>query len=192
MAKMMGGWHEIEGGGQPSVMIKALTGCPNNLIKLYTKEAHGGWVCMQVGDYCNGRSFAMAKNLADRGNSAEGFFNTCMEEAAAGALICCGTDTEDEHILNGLQDRHGYSLLRVAKNVAGSGLDLVQLRNPHGDGEWMGKWSDKSDTWDAYPDVKEALSPDVSDDGLFWMERADFLAVFDAVDMCLIHLRPPQ
>ena len=33
------------------------------------------------------------------------------------------------------------------KDKTGRMVRLVKLRNPHGMGEWNGKWSDKSDAW---------------------------------------------
>ena len=33
---------------------------------------------------------------------------------------------------------HAYSLLEVADDVCGTGIDLVQLRNPWSGGEWKG------------------------------------------------------
>ena len=35
----------------------------------------------------------------------------------------------------------------TVKDKKGKKCVLVKLRNPHGSGEWNGKWSDKSDEW---------------------------------------------
>lgn len=62
-----------------------------------------------------------------------------------GALLGCGTPSHPEgdnaRSTKGIVLQHAYSLLR-AEEV--DGLKLVQVRNPHGQGEWTGDWSDKS------------------------------------------------
>ena len=47
-----------------------------------------------------------------------------------------------------------YSLLQ-AKEV--EGMRFVQLRNPWGNDEWGGPWSDRSDEWKANPKIQEGL-----------------------------------
>jgi hypothetical protein len=45
---------------------------------------------------------------------------------------------------------------------------LIQLRNPWGETEWKGDWSDQSEKWT--PEAKSALNYNVlSEDGIFWM-----------------------
>jgi calpain-15 len=53
------------------------------------------------------------------------------------------------------------------------GKKLMQLRNPHGHGEWTGEWSDKSSLWTKR--MRNLLNYyDNADDGVFWMELSDF------------------
>ena len=86
---------------------------------------------------------------------------------------------------DGLVYGHAYSLLDVVDNVAGTGIDLVQLRNPWGSGEWTGDWSDNSPKWRQYPQVKAALHEVARDDGIFWMEKKDFCDRYDSIFVCL-------
>jgi len=109
---------------------------------------------MEVGDSGNGQSFGMTFSRFDVVHSADSFFDICMSQAVQGAIICCGTERAEQ---GGILRQHGYSMIRAIKNVAASGLDMIQLRNAHGEGEWNGKWSDKSDAWGAYPAVYTAL-----------------------------------
>lgn len=51
-------------------------------------------------------------------------------------------------------------------------VDLVQLRNPWGNFEWKGRWSDKSDCWNKK--LKKELNFEAKDDGIFWMDFDDF------------------
>ena len=86
---------------------------------------------------------------------------------------------------DGLVYGHAYSLLEISDNVAGTGIDLVQLRNPWGSGEWTGDWSDNSVKWQQYPQVKAALHEVAKEDGMFWMEKTDFFGRFDSIFVCL-------
>ena len=50
---------------------------------------------------------------------------------------------------NGLYGGHAYSLLKIemVKTNDGKIVQLLQIRNPHGQGEWSGDWSDQSNEW---------------------------------------------
>ena len=49
----------------------------------------------------------------------------------------------------GIVDGHGYALLKTAtvQDKYGKDVQLCQLKNPWGHGEWEGDWSDDSDCW---------------------------------------------
>jgi hypothetical protein len=48
----------------------------------------------------------------------------------------------------GLITMHAYSLISAAEVVKdGKKVQLVKLRNPWGDHEWNGDWSDNSKLW---------------------------------------------
>ena len=67
----------------------------------------------------------------------------------------------------GVVPGHAYSVIRVVSNVAGSGFDLLQLRNTWAGTEWNGDWSDESNMWTRYPAVKRELKPVKIDNGTF-------------------------
>merc|ERR1712070_1364974 len=88
-------------------------------------------------------------------------------------IMCACSDSnageDDTHkSAGGVVHCHAYSVIRVEDDVAGSGFDLLQLRNPWGRTEWNGDWSDHSDKWDDNPEVRDALQPEAGDDGTFW------------------------
>jgi hypothetical protein len=85
----------------------------------------------------------------------------------------------------GLVQEHEYTLLSAVDNVAGSGYDLILMRNPWGKGEWKGPWGDKSDMWEKHPEVKAALKPEFKDDGKFWISKEDFANNFESISVCL-------
>lgn len=73
---------------------------------------------------------------------------------------------------------HAYTLLAVAQvaDSAGNRFNLVKLRNPWGKGEWTGDWGDKSPLWN--DELKHQLHFVDQDDGVFWMDFADFQRIF--------------
>lgn len=111
------------------------------------------------------------------------FLDMLADWDAQDFLMCAGShqgsdsDTDDSGVVQG----HAYTLLQVKKDVAGSGIDLLQLRNPWGRGEWEGDWSDHSDLWEEHPEIAEECGFQVAEDGLFWISYDDFVARYSAV-----------
>lgn len=131
----------------------------------------------------------------------------------------CGTSQSQE----GIVGMHAYSILDVREvknvgaeffydkiaqgtlgNVSGfTELDgtvrLLRIRNPHGQGEWKGEFSDKSDVWQKLlahkngagrcVDLTKPMSPELqrtmANDGTFWIGYDDFLMGFSNVDVVL-------
>ncbi|XP_052542655.1 calpain-8 isoform X3 [Tympanuchus pallidicinctus] len=61
---------------------------------------------------------------------------------------------------------------------------LVRLRNPWGEVEWTGAWSDNAPEWNYIdPKQKQALDKQV-DDGEFWMAFSDFQRQFTRLEIC--------
>ena len=61
------------------------------------------------------------------------------------------------------------------------GTELICLRNPWGQAEWNGPWSDGSSEWDNVGDSafeKCGMTIEEKDDGEFWMEFRDFIKYF--------------
>jgi hypothetical protein len=54
--------------------------------------------------------------------------------------------------LRGILKNHAYSVLMALET---GGFKLLKVRNPWGQGEWTGDWSDKSDIWAEHPEVSE-------------------------------------
>ena len=69
----------------------------------------------------------------------------------------------------------------------GQEIKLVKLRNPWGDTEWVGDWSDNSDLWteEIKQQIrdKDILVEEAEEDGIFWMSFDDFKKFFDDFDM---------
>ena len=92
-----------------------------------------------------------------------------------GYVMSCSTPGEDvftetgekpQKDGSGLVAGHAYTLL-AAKETS-QGHNLVCLRNPWGNFEWQGAWSDHSDLWT--PALRAEMDADqAEDDGKFWM-----------------------
>lgn len=83
---------------------------------------------------------------------------------------------------SGLVSGHAYTLL-VVKQLS-NGAKLVQLRNPWGEFEWQGAWSDGSSCWT--PELREEVGMVNDDDGTFWMSIDDLLEHFESVSVCMV------
>jgi len=98
----------------------------------------------------------------------------------------CGNSEQNPQLFSGvgLRMNHAYSLLDVRIE---HGHKLVKLRNPWGSFEWKGAWSDDSDEWKRFPDLKSKLNMHCdNNDGVFWMRFHDLLLYFRSVDVCKI------
>jgi Calpain family cysteine protease len=106
-----------------------------------------------------------------------------------GYIMVCGTECSDEREEerdDGLYSGHAYSLINTARVKASDGKmhNIVQVRNPWGQGEWNGDWCDTSKLWT--PELRKQLHADKGDDGIFWMSWEDFTTGFQTVGICKI------
>ncbi|CAE7576762.1 DEK1 [Symbiodinium natans] len=114
----------------------------------------------------------------------DSFFQELNKFDMSGYLMVAGTSGTDNLTkgagkapLDGLVPGHAYTLLTVREAC---GIRLLRLRNPWGDHEWTGDWSDKSPLWTDR--TKAAFEVEVDEhDGAFWMSDADFLKHFSSV-----------
>jgi len=105
-----------------------------------------------------------------------------------GYLMCASTPGHDELTKSnhrpsaGIVPGHAYTLKGVKEY---KGIRLVNLRNPWGQFEWDGDWSDKSPLWTQ--EMKRAIKPTLNgNDGSFWMDEADFVKNYNFVNVCFM------
>lgn len=89
--------------------------------------------------------------------------------------------SDDNVSAQGIVQGHAYALLAVLEV---DGFQLVQLRNPWGDTEWKGAWSDGSREWT--PRIMTKVKYVDADDGTFFMEFSDFVHHFEHVYVCRV------
>lgn len=196
-AAMFGGYGNLEG-SLPYVALKALTGATDERILLINREKDGRWKCYmpKLAGLDAARRFMHRfepTTWPDTGmpgetsRDSDSLLDALMWSRKGSSLICVGTEGACSGS-TGLEASHAYTLLRVATNLGPSReFDLLQLRNPHGEGsaEWTGAWSDGHPIWDQYPEIKAKLQPYTADDGIFWIERDDFEKMFKGISVCL-------
>ncbi|XP_069741148.1 calpain-9 [Narcine bancroftii] len=86
----------------------------------------------------------------------------------------------------GLIKGHAYSITGVDQvNYRGRPVLMIRVRNPWGQVEWNGPWSDDSPEWKAVDATDyRRLNVISKDDGEFWMAFDDFKRHFSKVEVC--------
>ena len=85
----------------------------------------------------------------------------------------------------GIMVNHAYTLLdvqKVGEDHTGA-VKLLKLRNPWGQSEWKGPWSDDAEEWKTGigRKAKEVLNVQFGNDGTFWIAWEDFQSHFNKV-----------
>lgn len=156
-AKLHGSYYRIEAGFAENVMHD-LTGAPTEVIDSQREDL---WPILLKADQ---KGWIMAASA--------------------------GTTMSQQDSLNkdlGLVGGHSYGLIGVVEVIDrfGDPVQLVKLRNPWGEGEWTGAWSDQSDEWT--PETKKIAGFSNNDkDGIFFMTIDDMRKYFTRIQICRI------
>ena len=100
-----------------------------------------------------------------------------------GTIMSSASKGNDIVEQRGLVKSHAYTLIS-AKKWVDRNLYLLKLRNPWGEGEWNGKWSDNSPYWTE--EYKKYFGFTKRNDGIFWIDIFDYVKNFDATYICYI------
>lgn len=126
-------------------------------------------------------------------------FEKVLKVHDRGGLISCSikatTAADMEAKLScGLVKGHAYAVTDVRRVRLGQGLmayfrsdklTMIRMRNPWGEKEWNGPWSDSSEEWKKVSNSeREKIGVTVQDDGEFWMTFDDFIANFTDLILC--------
>ncbi|KAF6129122.1 calpain 3 [Phyllostomus discolor] len=108
-----------------------------------------------------------------------------------GSLMGCSIDTivpvqYETRMACGLVKGHAYSVTGLEETTfKDEKVKLVRLRNPWGQVEWNGSWSDGWKDWGFVDkDEKARLQHQVTEDGEFWMSYDDFIYHFTKLEIC--------
>ena len=112
-----------------------------------------------------------------------------FESEKKGYIMTAGTSVD---IFNldiegvGLSPGHAYTVLGVMEIDTEKGIEkVVRLRNPYGNGEFNGDWSDYSNKWT--PELRKKYNSIQKDDGDFYMGYDDFLTYYITLGICKLH-----
>uniref|UniRef100_A0A8C4PEH4 Calpain-3 n=1 Tax=Dromaius novaehollandiae TaxID=8790 RepID=A0A8C4PEH4_DRONO len=110
---------------------------------------------------------------------------------ARGSLMASSIDTimpmqYETRMACGLVKGHAYSVTAVEETTfKGEKIRLVRLRNPWGQVEWNGPWSDKSEEWNFIDEAEKIrLQHKIAEDGEFWISFEDFMRHFTKLEIC--------
>ncbi|XP_071375678.1 calpain-3 isoform X1 [Centroberyx affinis] len=111
-----------------------------------------------------------------------------------GSLMGCSIDSLvparfETRTVTGLVKGHAYSVTAVEECKQSQQKDakvrLVRLRNPWGQVEWNGPWSDNSKEWTSLSKTeKDKLQHQNAEDGEFWMSFEDFKKNYTKIEIC--------
>ncbi|XP_036984231.2 calpain-2 catalytic subunit [Artibeus jamaicensis] len=117
-------------------------------------------------------------------------FKIIQKALQKGSLLGCSIDitsmADSEAItFQKLVKGHAYSVTGAEEvESRGSLQKLIRIRNPWGEVEWTGKWSDNCPNWNTVdPEEKERLTRQ-REDGEFWMSFSDFLRHYSRLEIC--------
>lgn len=106
-----------------------------------------------------------------------------------GWIMCGGTPGVDKFTegggpneTHGIVPGHAYSVIACKEY---EGIRLMNIRNPWGEFEWGGAWSDNAEEWTQ--EYIDAFQPnfDVAD-GSFWMSYEEFFKYFCSITVCKV------
>uniref|UniRef100_A0A8C5HA12 Calpain 9 n=1 Tax=Gouania willdenowi TaxID=441366 RepID=A0A8C5HA12_GOUWI len=157
-AKMHGSYESLKGGSTMEAM----------------EDFTGGVGEMYDTKSCPDNMFAIMKKALNRGSMMG-----CSIDISSSAESEAKTST-------GLVKGHAYSVTGVDEvTIRGRKVKLVRVRNPWGQVEWNGPWSDNSREWDSVDSSdKNRIMQNSREDGEFWMEFEDFKRNYNKVEIC--------
>ncbi|KAK1170959.1 calpain-2 catalytic subunit-like [Acipenser oxyrinchus oxyrinchus] len=117
-------------------------------------------------------------------------FKIIQKALRRGSLLGCSIDitssAETEAVTSQkLVKGHAYSVTAADEvEYQGQQEKLIRIRNPWGEVEWTGPWSDNSEEWSSTSEADRARLSNKSEDGEFWMSFSDFLRHYSRVEIC--------
>uniref|UniRef100_A0A4W6BV41 Calpain-2 catalytic subunit n=1 Tax=Lates calcarifer TaxID=8187 RepID=A0A4W6BV41_LATCA len=107
-----------------------------------------------------------------------------------GSLLGCSIDitsaADSEAVTyRKLVKGHAYSVTGAEQvEYRGDTVQLIRIRNPWGQVEWNGAWSDTSSEWRYVSDDDRRRLTNRAEDGEFWMSFSDFLRQYSRLEIC--------
>ena len=128
---------------------------------------------------------AYSEYCAVNKSNKEELWAKIMDSKQKGYVMTAGTSGDVYNLPieeMGLSPGHAYTLLDLHEI---NGERVVRLRNPWGNGEYSGDWSDSSKKWTA--ELKKKYNLINKDDGDFYMSYEDFLKYYAVMGFGKLH-----
>ncbi|XP_068597464.1 calpain-2 catalytic subunit-like [Brachionichthys hirsutus] len=116
-------------------------------------------------------------------------FTIIQKALERGSLLGCSIDITSSADSEAVTHRklvkgHAYSVTGADRvEYSGDMVQLIRIRNPWGQVEWNGAWSDNSYEWKRISsDDQTRLTK--AEDGEFWMSFSDFLRQYSRLEIC--------
>uniref|UniRef100_A0A8P0NFJ0 Calpain-1 catalytic subunit n=1 Tax=Canis lupus familiaris TaxID=9615 RepID=A0A8P0NFJ0_CANLF len=117
-------------------------------------------------------------------------YQIILKALERGSLLGCSIDISSVLDMEAITFKklvkgHAYSVTGAKQvNYQGQMVSLIRMRNPWGEVEWTGAWSDGSSEWNNVdPYEREQLRVKM-EDGEFWMSFRDFMREFTRLEIC--------
>ncbi|XP_054866098.1 calpain-1 catalytic subunit-like isoform X2 [Amphiprion ocellaris] len=107
-----------------------------------------------------------------------------------GSLLGCSIDISSAFDMEAVTFKklvkgHAYSVTGLRQvDYHGRAERLIRIRNPWGQVEWTGAWSDNSSEWNAVDSAEKDEMLCKMEDGEFWMSFQEFLHQFSRLEIC--------
>uniref|UniRef100_A0A8C2INP9 Calpain 1, (mu/I) large subunit b n=1 Tax=Cyprinus carpio TaxID=7962 RepID=A0A8C2INP9_CYPCA len=107
-----------------------------------------------------------------------------------GSLLGCSIDITSAFDMEAVTFKklvkgHAYSVTGLREvNFRGSRERLIRIRNPWGQVEWTGAWSDNSSEWNGIDPAEREEMNNHMEDGEFWMPFQEFKRQFSRLEIC--------
>ncbi|XP_030008860.1 calpain-1 catalytic subunit-like [Sphaeramia orbicularis] len=107
-----------------------------------------------------------------------------------GSLLGCSIDITSAFDMEAVTFKklvkgHAYSVTGIRQvEHQGQPQRLIRIRNPWGQVEWTGAWSDSSSEWDFVDPAEREELLQKKEDGEFWMSFQEFLRQFSRLEIC--------
>ncbi|KAF7697218.1 calpain-1 catalytic subunit [Silurus meridionalis] len=117
-------------------------------------------------------------------------FSIIRRAVERGSLMGCSIDITgffdmEAVTFKKLVKGHAYSVTGVEEvDLKGKPIKLIRIRNPWGEVEWTGAWSDNSKEWNGIEPSVRARLHNCQEDGEFWMSFSDFIKEFSRLEIC--------
>lgn len=164
---------------------------PNNkelwaiLLEKAWAKVNGGYVLIEGGLIHEGFQALTgfpSDYITHKKTNARELYEKILEGSKEKTLMgCSSTGNNDRESYRGIVQGHAYAL---AEAKSCGDVELIKVRNPWGQKEWDGPWSDNSPLWT--PKLRQYFGCVSKDDGIFWIDYSNFYSHFSQTTISYI------